>query len=165
MPVYYFLSTTKQNSQVLNIFWVVLIKKTVIVLIWGEHQCVDPREHNHPRVYNFRCSPYMKAIITLYIIVLYRISLHLDILIPFILFHFSLNWLAILFMYFDLLTSKHYWIILIYLSFQSFWHLTYLITVIPGTSRTYYIGCVRFLLQATNQQEGCTRIINLRKII
>ena len=36
-------------------------------------------------------------------------------------------------------------------------------TVIPETSRAYYIGCVRFLLQATNQQEGCTRIINLRK--
>ena len=48
------------------------------------------------------------------------------------------------FMYFDLLASKHYWIILINLRFQSFdstW--TYLMKVIPETRRAQYIGYLR----------------------
>ena len=44
IPEIIYLSTTKQNSQVLNIFELFRYDKTVIAFIWGEHQVVNPQE-------------------------------------------------------------------------------------------------------------------------
>jgi hypothetical protein len=43
-----------------------------ITFIWGEHQVVNhrdvvlPRENHHPRVYNFRCLPHVKAMLVMH---------------------------------------------------------------------------------------------------